>query len=150
MPLPQNIPTNIEGLSTPRLIDEAEYREAESQAGVSDWRGLIEWSPDMPIATYDAYSEITNKFNVEYNKYGAVILALNGGAHNAPVIGWLGMNVFDELKNSQVIVPISVLISRDEEGAPFSYGAKFLPQLTTLHHFARQRFFATKMRGFLV
>ena len=149
MPLPKNIPESIVGLPLPEKIDELTYRSAETELRVADWHGLIAWSPDFLTITYDAFVKYTSNSSDRYEKYGAIILALNGGAHNAPVIGYLGMNVFDEIEDKVKIIPINVLIARTELGAPFSYGPRFNGRSTT-DKFSRQRFFSQKMEGFLV
>ena len=149
MPLPKNIPESIEGLSLPLEIDEMTYQRAETELRVADWHGLIAWSPDFLTITYDAFVKYTSNSSDRYEKYGAIILSLNGGAHNAPVIGYLGMNVFDEIEDRERILPINVLIARNELGAPFSYGPRFNVPSTT-DKFLRQRFFSQKMEGFLV
>jgi len=150
MPRPRIIPDNIKGLSLPESINEDAYRDAQAQERVLDWRGLVEWSPDLPVVTYDAYTEIESDSGIQYSKYGAIILGLNGGNYNGPIIGWLGINVLDEIRNEEVVVAISVLMDRNENGSPFRYSAKFVNRLTSMHHFTRQRFFPDKMKGFLI
>ena len=76
-------------------------------------------------------------------------MALNGGVHNAPAIGYLGMNVFDEIEDRERIVPINVLVTITELGATFSYSPRFNGPSTT-DKFMKQRFFPRKMEGFLV